>query len=114
MSIIKAKTLSVSSITGLGSGQTEEIDLLFTYKRYNLDDSVLTPDDPIIKRFVVHRSQFNHILEKVGTKNRISFYAGPVLLETINTDDYDWFNETYYSVSEIDNIANVIYSALSF
>lgn len=114
MNIIEAKLLTVASITGLGSGQTEELDLLFTYKKFDLDAEAVVPDTTVVKRFVVHRSNFFHIVETIGTKNRISLYAGPVLLETINTDDYDWFNETNYSVSNINDIANAIYSALQF
>ncbi len=113
-----AKTLSISSITGLSSAQTEELDLLFTYKEWNTDTDAVTDATPIRKRFTVHRSNFMHILETVNDEdnptNRISFYAGTILLETMTTDDYDWFGEQEYTVQDINDLYNAIYSALQF
>ena len=115
MSIIKAKTLSVGAITGGSSGQTEELDLFFIYKNWNTDIDDATSDPAMEKRFLVHRSNFMYVIDKVpGVKSSLSLYSGNVLLETITTDDYDWSGEQIYTVSDIDNLSNAIYSALQF
>ncbi len=110
-----AKTLSVSSIIGLTTAQTEELDLLFTYKEWNTETDAVTDAPSRLKRYTVHRSNLMHVVETVdGVSNRISFYSGSILLETITTDDYDWFGEQEYTILDINNLSNAIYSALQF
>ena len=99
-----------SAITGIGSGQTEELQITVQKKEWDIDEGLI--DNLPVENITIHRSGILLVKKTHGTSAFLNVsYHGAQIFQ-LSTDDYNWFTESYYTLFDIESAHNSITSIL--
>lgn len=107
-----AVIIEFAGIAGLGSAQTEEIQVNIQRKEWDLDAGAAIRTLPQ-ESIVVHRTALMIVKNSDGTNANLTLSYNGAQIFQLSTADYNWSTEAYYTASNISTLFNDIYTLLT-